>query len=97
MYKYFGQMLYKIFMNDGFDVAFEPLSYRQTIFFKALDYLVKLKSDKIDLSHALFLEHYKDPLVYLIKSTIRRKGETDYQYFARLQDNIPLKINNNFF
>lgn len=96
MYKYFGQMLYKIFVNNAFKVSFDPLSYQKTIFYKALDYLVKLEEDEIDLNHPLFVEHYKDPLVYLMKLTIRNENENDYTYFARLQDNIPLKINNNF-
>ena len=96
MYKYFGQMLYKIFINNNFDISFDPLNYQSTIFFKALDYLVKLDENKIDLTHPLFVDHYKDPLVYLMQFTIRRNGENDYNYFARLQDNIPLKINNNF-
>ena len=96
MYKYFGQMLYKIFINDTFELSFDPLNYQKTIFFKALDYLVKSEKNEIDLNHSLFVDHYKDPLVYLMQFTIRREGENDYNYFARLQDNIPLKINNNF-
>ncbi len=31
-----------------------------------------------------------------MKLAFRREGENDYTYFARLQDNTPLKINNNF-
>jgi len=96
MYKFFGQMLYKIFLNPELKVDFDPLNYANTIFYKSLDYLVKLEENKIDLGHPLFKEHYRDPLVYLMKSTIRREGENDYKYFARLQDNTPLKINNNF-
>jgi tetratricopeptide (TPR) repeat protein len=96
MYKYFGQKLYQIFLEEEFTIEFDPLTYESTIFYKALDYLVKLENDKIDLNHSLFKEHYKDPLVYLMKQTIRKKSESDYSYFARLQDNIPLKINNNF-
>ncbi len=96
MYKYFGQILYKLFINEGSAVEFEPLAYNKTVFYRALDYLIKLADKKVDLSHPLFVEHYKDPLVYLMKSTIKREEENDYQYFARLQDNTPLVINNNF-
>ncbi len=96
MYKYFGQVLYKFFINNKFEVNFDPLSYQKTIFYKGLDYLVQLEAERVDLNHPLFLEHYKDPLVYLMKSIVRKDGENDYKYFARLQDNIPLKINNNF-
>ncbi len=96
IYKYFGQSLYKIFLNNSFNITLEPLNYQKTIFYKALDYLVKLEKNQINLSHPLFVEYYKDPLIYLMKTTIKRKDENSYKYFARLQDNIPLKINNNF-
>jgi tetratricopeptide (TPR) repeat protein len=96
MYRYFGQEVYKIFINEKFENQFAPLNYRDTIFYKSLDYLIKLSENNIDINHPLFKDHYKDPLVYLIKSTIRRDGENDYNYFARLQDYTPLKINSNF-
>ena len=96
MYRYFGQEVYKIFINEKFENQFAPLNYKDTIFYKSLDYLIKLSENKIDINHPLFKDHYKDPLVYLVKSTIRRNGENDYNYFARLQDNTPLKINSNF-
>ena len=96
MYKYFGQMLYKIFLDPELVIDIEPENYKATIFYKSMDYLVKLEEDKIDKTHPLFIEHYKDPLVYLMKATIRKKDENDYKYFSRLQDNIPLRINNNF-
>ncbi len=96
MYRYFGQEVYKIFVNKKFENQFVPLNYKDTIFYKSLDYLTKLSEKKIDINHPLFKDHYKDPLVYLLKSTIRRDGENDYNYFARLQDNTPLKINSNF-
>jgi len=96
MYKYFGQKVYKIFLDKEQKVEFNPLIYVNTIFYKSLDYLEKLNGNKITLEHPLLKDYYKDPLVYLMKATIRREGENDYNYFTRLQDNIPLKINNNF-
>lgn len=96
MYKYFGQKLYKLYVNEASGIEFEPLHYNQTVFYKALDYIAKLDEEKVDLNHPLFVEHYKDPLVYLMKSVYRKSDENDYQYFARLQDNTPLNINNNF-
>ena len=42
MYKYFGQMLYKIFINESFELTFDPLNYQKTIFYKALDYFQDL-------------------------------------------------------
>lgn len=96
MYKYFGQKLYKLYVNEASGIEFEPLHYNQTVFYKALDYIAKLDEEKVDLNHPLLVEHYKDPLVYLMKSVYRKSDENDYQYFARLQDNTPLNINNNF-
>lgn len=96
MYKYFGQIVYKVFINDKFKVEFDPLNYNKTIFYRAINYLVDMENNKITLNNPLFVEHYKDPLVYLMKLAFRREGENDYTYFARLQDNTPLKINNNF-
>lgn len=96
MYKYFGQLLSKVFLNSETEISEDSLNYKNTIFSKSLDYLIKLEENKVDLSHPLFKEHYKDPLIYLMKSTIKKEKENDYTYFARLQDNIPLRINNNF-
>lgn len=96
MYKYFGQKLYKLYVNDTAKIDFDPLHYEHTVFYKALDYISKLDEQKVTLTHPLFIEHYKDPLIYLMKLVYRKKEENDYQYFARLQDNTPLNINNNF-
>ncbi|RXK11993.1 hypothetical protein CP965_11920 [Halarcobacter mediterraneus] len=96
MYKYFGQRIYSLFLSKKASVVFDPLNYKNTIFFKALDYLDKLEENNLSLDHPLFTEHYKDPLIYLMKATLKREGENDYNYFARLQDTIPLKINGNF-
>lgn len=96
MYKYFGQAIYKEYLNPKFTNAFDPLDYSQTIFYKALDYLDKINKNSVTTEHLLFKDHYKDPLVYLMKSTVRKEGENDYRYFARLQDETPLSINNNF-
>lgn len=96
MYKYFGQTLYKIFIDEKYNVDIDPLTYKKTIFYTALEYLTDSKNGSVNIEHPLFVEYYKDPLVYLMKLALRREGENDYQYFARLQDNTPLTINNNF-
>ncbi len=96
MYKYFGQILYKNFVDEKFNVEFEPLTFRDTIFYRSINFLVDMENDKLSLDNQLFIENYKDPLVYLMKLSMRREGENDYMYFSRLQDNTPLKINNNF-
>ncbi len=96
LYKYFGQMLYKVMFNPEFNVSFDPLTYKKTIFYKALDYLVKMDDGTVTSNHMLLVEHYKDPFVYLLNLTLRRTNENDFNYFSRLQDETPLKINNNF-
>lgn len=96
MYKYFGQKLYSLIVNKKFEVIFEPRGYEKTIFYKALDYIKKKDEDKITLKHPLLVDHYKDPLVYLMKLIYRKKGQNDFSYFSNIQDNIPLSLNNNF-
>lgn len=96
MYKYFGQILYKVFLDDKVTVEFDSQGYESTIFYRAINYLVDMDNNNINIDNPLFVENYKDPLVYLMKLAHRREGENNYQYFARLQDTTPLEINNNF-
>ncbi len=96
LYKYFGQILYKVMFNPEFNISIDPLTYKKTIFYKALDYLVKMDEGIVTSEHILLTEHYKDPFVYLLNLTLRRNNENDFKYFSRLQDETPLKINNNF-
>ncbi len=96
LYKYFGLSLYKAVLNNEFNVKVDPLYYKDTIFYKALDYLSLKKQNKDTLSHALFEEYYKDPFVYLIKLVKRDKKQNDFEYFSKLQDSVPLFINDNF-
>lgn len=96
LYKYFGYELYSIFLNNKFEVKIKPKKYEKTIFYKSLDFFKKFQEGKATIKEPLLVEHYKDPLVYLMKMSIRRKGENNFKYFSRLQDNIPLVINNNF-
>lgn len=96
LYNYFSKEIYKLFMNPQFTSADKPLEYENTIFYKALDFLKVMKTGKINENHALLDEHFKDPLTFLIRMVQRRKGESDYTYYARLQDSIPLNLNNQF-
>jgi len=96
MYNYFGKELYKIFINSSFTEKLDPISYRNTIFYKALDFL-KLKDLKKSVkNHPLLDEHFKDPFTYLLRLVQRKKGENNFSYYARLQDNVPITLNNNF-
>ncbi|MBY0540037.1 MAG: hypothetical protein K2P52_01305, partial [Campylobacterales bacterium] len=96
LYNYFSKEIYKLFINPQFTSVDKPLEYENTIFYKALDFLKVMKSGKVTENHALLDEHFKDPLTFLIKMVQRRKGETDYTYYSRLQDSIPLSLNNQF-
>lgn len=96
MYNYFGKELYKLFINPKYNADTKITNYKDTIFYKAIDYLKKLKDKKATRNHALLDEHYKDPLTYLMRLVYRNKNESDFAYYSRLQDNVPLTLNNNF-
>lgn len=96
LYNYFGKEIYKLFLNSEYKSSDPALSYENTIFFKALDFLKAMDENKPLLNHPLLDEHFKDPLTYLIALIQRRDKENDFSYYARLQDEIPLTLNNNF-
>lgn len=95
LYNYFSKEIYKLFINPQFTLSNDPQEYENTIFFKALDFLKAMQNDT-DENHILLDEHIKDPLTFLIKLVQRRKAENDYSYYARLQDSVPLILNNQF-
>ena len=96
LYNYFSKEIYKLFINPQFTSADKAFEYESTIFYKALDFLKAMKTGKVSENHVLLDEHFKDPLTFLIKMVQRRKGESDYTYYSRLQDSIPLSLNNQF-
>ncbi len=96
MYQYFGQKIYNLIINENIGTSTEPKHYSKTIFFRALDFLSKYQDGIATLDEPLIKEDFKEPLTFLLKKVIKRKNENDYEYFSRLQDTVPLKINNNF-
>lgn len=96
MYNYFGKEIYKLFINPEYKTEVKALAYKKTIFYKALDYLKLMNEGKATVNHDLLSKYYKDPLTYLMRLVYRKKGENIYAYYARLQDTIPLSLNNNF-
>lgn len=96
MYNYFGKELYKLFINNEYAYDLKKNPYKATIFYKALDYLDKLNEGKATVNHPLLSKHFKDPLTYLMRLVYRQKGESAYSYYSRLQDTIPLSLNDNF-
>lgn len=96
LYNYFSKEIYKLFINSQYISTNKPLEYENTVFYKALDFLKSMQNGTVTEEHMLLDEHFKDPLAFLIKMVQRRKGESDYTYHARLQDSIPLSLNNQF-
>ena len=110
MYVYFGQKLYRMFISAVEENKKDKkkkksikvkedisVTYKNTIFYKALVFLEDMEKDKVELEGNVFFEDYdKDPLVYLLKLVQKRENETQYQYITRIQNQIPLKINDNF-
>jgi tetratricopeptide (TPR) repeat protein len=96
LYNYFSKEIYKLFINPQIMLTNDPQEYQNTVFYKALDFLKNMQNDTLDEEHVLLDEHIKDPLTFLIKLVQRRKSESDYAYYSRLQDSIPLILNNQF-
>ena len=95
-YNYFGKELYKLFINPAYKTSYDVISYSNTIFYKAIKFLENLNEGKNLTIDPLLNQYHKDPLIYLIRLVQRNKNENDFSYFSRLQDNIPLTLNNNF-
>jgi hypothetical protein len=97
-YQFFAQYIYKIVYSPKKTVSklLAKYKYKKSIFFRALYFLNHVNKTGILEDEPLLLEFSKDPLVYLLKLNARKKGENDYQYIARLQDNIPKEYNNLF-
>ena len=96
LYNYFAKELYKYFINPEYKTKGDSLKYKETIFYKAIDYLKNVKEGNDISNHPLLEEYSRDPLVFLINLLHRKKDENDLSYYSRLQDKIPLKFNNNF-
>ncbi len=96
LYNYFGQSIYKMVINPTASVNVEALYFEKSIFFKAINYLNANINADVQADEPLLVEHYKDPYVYLMSLILRKEGESDYVYFSRLQDTLPININNNF-
>ncbi len=95
-YNYFGKELYRLFINHQYTNTTQPINYESTIFYKALSFYSDMQENKPIINHPLLDEHFKDPLTFLIRLIQRQNGESDYSYYARLQDSVPLTLNDNF-
>ncbi len=97
-YHYFGQYIYKIIYDKGIIPKKNKLTYKfkKSIFFRGLYFLEHINEKGILATSPLLQEFDKDPLVHMFKLIARLKGESDYQYISRIQDEIPIKYNNLF-
>ena len=96
LYNYFGQALFKMIINPKAVITAEPNHFEKSIFYKALNYLDNNMNGEVTLNEPLLVENFKDPYVYLMRFLIRKDDESDYSYFSRLQDTLPLRMNDNF-
>lgn len=97
-YKYLAKYLYKIFENPSIKLDSKNLTtiQKKSIFFRALYFLQNVEKNGISVTEPLLVEFSKDPLVKLLTLVSREKGENDYIYISRLQDELPKIYNNNF-
>lgn len=96
LYDFYAKELYRIFFEKTYTHKIEPKNYGNTIFRYAITYLDNLENGTLKYDNKLFELFSKDPLTYLLKFSFRFENESDYSYYSRLQDTVPLKINDNF-
>ncbi|RXJ99596.1 hypothetical protein CRU98_06105 [Arcobacter sp. CECT 8986] len=96
LYKYFALSLYNLFIDKTYNVKDEPIYYKDSIFYKAIDFMKEKEENKETSNHELLQENIRDPFVYLMYLVKREKHENDFEYFSRLQKSVPLYLNDNF-
>lgn len=98
IYNYFGQNLYKFFIDPSFKIMAknDDAKFKNTMYFKALDFLVKMPKEGLNKNAPLLKDYEKDPLVYLMRFSAKDKHENQFQYISRIQDKMPLNVNDNF-
>ncbi len=97
-YRYLAKYLYKIIEDPTVELDATRLTNEQkkSIFFRALYFIENVNNNGINETEPLLVEFQKDPLVYLLSLVARQKGENDYTYISRIQDNLPKIYNNTF-
>ena len=98
LYNYFGQALYVLFIDQKMKITDKKVSkkMKKTIFYKAIVAMQRMKKKRLKEQIPLIQENIKDPMVYLLNIALRKKGESDYEYYSKLQDKVPLSHNDNF-
>ncbi|MBI3874033.1 MAG: hypothetical protein HY307_03395 [Arcobacter sp.] len=97
-YKYLGKYIYKLTYDNKSILDGKSLSLydRKSIFLRALSFLEKMKSGELSENEPLLEADVKDPMVFLFRSLVKRKNESQYNYISRLQDSMPKTYNDYF-
>jgi hypothetical protein len=98
-YAYFGHYIYKIMFNKNYKIEDEKIDIenKKTVFYRALHFLDNKNNKKEITQEELLLTHDgQDPLVFLFRTVIQRKNESNYNYVSRLQDYLPRHYNDYF-
>lgn len=98
LYAYHGQRLYQFFLKSDFKLTIkkDDPKFKNTLYARALDFLIKMPKKGLDKESELLRYHQKDPFVYLMNFMAKNKNESNYDYVTRIQDKMPLKLNDNF-
>lgn len=98
LFNAFALEVYKLIINPELKIKLPEASakYKRTIFYKGIKFVESVDKDGIKKDDPLIKQYPKDPLVYLMNLIIRPKNISDYKYFSNIQDNLPLKMNDNF-
>ena len=96
-YNYFGHYIYKIIFNKNYKIEDEKikLSDKKSVFYRALHYIDN-KNKESKAEEPLLVYDGKDPLVFLFRTIVKGKNESDYNYISRLQDYLPKHYNDYF-
>lgn len=98
LFSAFGLEIYKLLINPEMKIKLPEASakYKRTIFYKGIKFIENIDTKGINKNDPLIMDYPKDPLVYLMNLIIREKGVSDFKYFANIQDNLPLTLNDSF-
>jgi hypothetical protein len=97
-YAYFGHYIHKVIFNNKYKIENEYISKsdKKSILYRALYFLEHKNEKKIQDEEPLLTNDGKDPLVFLFRTIVKHKNETEYQYISRLQDYLPKHYNDYF-
>ena len=97
-YKYLGKYVYKLVYDPKYLLDSKGVSLydRRSIFLRGLDFLEAMQKGELTGRESLLEADMKDPMVYLLRSIVKKQDESQYKYVARLQDTLPKEYNHHF-